>query len=93
MQNVNKNLLGELLGNFGAINFISTYVHIIENNTYLPSYYYLLWNALYFSGFAARELCARINHATPKVIIAANCGIEPNKIVRYLKKKILLKKK
>jgi propionyl-CoA synthetase len=34
-------------------------------------------------GFAARELSARINHATPKIIIAANCGIEPNKIVRY----------
>lgn len=33
------------------------------------------------SGFAARELCTRIDHAEPKVIIAASCGIEPNKIV------------
>ncbi|XP_022172666.1 acyl-CoA synthetase short-chain family member 3, mitochondrial isoform X1 [Myzus persicae] len=40
-------------------------------------------HSVVFGGFAARELCARINHATPKVIIAANCGIEPNKIVRY----------
>lgn len=36
------------------------------------------------SGFAASELCTRIEHAEPKVIIAANCGIEPNKIIHYL---------
>lgn len=35
-------------------------------------------------GFAASELCTRIEHAEPQVIIAANCGIEPNKIIRYL---------
>jgi len=35
-----------------------------------------------YVGFAARELCARIDHAAPKIIIAANCGIEPNKIVK-----------
>ncbi|PSN49136.1 Acyl-CoA synthetase short-chain family member 3, partial [Blattella germanica] len=35
------------------------------------------------SGFAARELRTRIEHAEPKVIIGASCGVEPNKIVRY----------
>ncbi|XP_050533330.1 acyl-CoA synthetase short-chain family member 3, mitochondrial [Daktulosphaira vitifoliae] len=40
-------------------------------------------HSVVFGGFAARELCARINHATPKIILAANCGIEPNKIVMY----------
>lgn len=35
-------------------------------------------------GFAARELCTRIEHCEPKVIIAASCGIEPNKIVKYV---------
>lgn len=33
------------------------------------------------TGFAASELCTRIEHAEPKVIIAANCGLEPNKII------------
>ncbi|KAH9644510.1 hypothetical protein HF086_006043 [Spodoptera exigua] len=33
--------------------------------------------------FAARELRTRIEHAEPTVIIAASCGVEPNKIVRY----------
>lgn len=37
--------------------------------------------SLLFVGFAASELCARIQHAEPKVIIAATCGIEPNRIV------------
>ncbi|XP_073980398.1 acyl-CoA synthetase short-chain family member 3, mitochondrial isoform X2 [Rhodnius prolixus] len=40
-------------------------------------------HSVVFGGFAARELCVRIEHATPKVIIAASCGIEPNKIIRY----------
>lgn len=40
-------------------------------------------HSVVFGGFAARELCARIEHAEPKVIIAASCGVEPNKIVRY----------
>lgn len=35
-------------------------------------------------GYAANELCTRIEHAEPRVIIAANCGVEPNKIIRYL---------
>ncbi|KAL1131229.1 hypothetical protein AAG570_010847, partial [Ranatra chinensis] len=40
-------------------------------------------HSVVFGGFAARELCARIEHAEPKVIIAASCGVEPNKVVRY----------
>ncbi|XP_022915542.1 acyl-CoA synthetase short-chain family member 3, mitochondrial [Onthophagus taurus] len=40
-------------------------------------------HSVVFGGFAARELCARIVHAEPKVIIAASCGVEPNKIIRY----------
>lgn len=38
----------------------------------------------FYLGFAASELCNRIEHAEPKVIIAANCGVEPNKVIRYL---------
>ncbi|XP_058821035.1 acyl-CoA synthetase short-chain family member 3, mitochondrial [Topomyia yanbarensis] len=41
-------------------------------------------HSVVFGGFAANELCTRIEHAEPKVIIAANCGIEPNKIIRYI---------
>ena len=37
---------------------------------------------LSFQGFAARELRTRIEHAEPRVIIAASCGVEPHKIVR-----------
>lgn len=36
---------------------------------------------LIYVGFAATELCVRIQHAEPKVIIAASCGIEPSRIV------------
>lgn len=35
-------------------------------------------------GFAASELCTRIEHAEPKVVIAANCGVEPNKVIRFV---------
>ncbi|XP_059621935.1 acyl-CoA synthetase short-chain family member 3, mitochondrial isoform X2 [Phlebotomus argentipes] len=41
-------------------------------------------HSVVFGGFAASELCTRIEHAEPKVVIAANCGIEPNKIIPYL---------
>lgn len=41
-------------------------------------------HSVVFGGFAASELCTRIEHAEPKVIIAANCGIEPNKVIHYL---------
>lgn len=42
--------------------------------------------SLYFriSGFAANELASRINHAEPKVIIAASCGLEPSKVIKYV---------
>ena len=35
-----------------------------------------------FPGFAAKELATRIDHAKPKVIVAASCGLEPSKVVR-----------
>lgn len=41
-------------------------------------------HSVVFGGFAPSELCTRIQHCQPKVIIAADCGIEPNKIVPYL---------
>uniref|UniRef100_A0A1B0FND6 Acyl-CoA synthetase short-chain family member 3, mitochondrial n=1 Tax=Glossina morsitans morsitans TaxID=37546 RepID=A0A1B0FND6_GLOMM len=41
-------------------------------------------HSVVFGGFAASELCTRIEHAKPKVIIAANCGVEPGKIIPYL---------
>lgn len=40
-------------------------------------------HSVVFGGFAARELCTRIEHAEPKVIIAASCGVEPHKIIKY----------
>lgn len=36
-----------------------------------------------FPGFAARELATRIDHAEPKVLISASCGLEPNKLIKY----------
>lgn len=33
-------------------------------------------------GFAAAELSTRIDHAEPKVIIAASCGVEPHKVLK-----------
>lgn len=41
-------------------------------------------HSVVFGGFAPRELAARIDDATPKVIVAASCGIEPNRVVEYL---------
>ncbi|MCB1414932.1 MAG: propionyl-CoA synthetase [Nitratireductor sp.] len=40
-------------------------------------------HSVVFGGFAARELATRIDDATPKMIISASCGIEPNRIVAY----------
>ncbi len=40
-------------------------------------------HSVVFGGFAAPELAARIDDATPKAIIAASCGIEPGRIVHY----------
>lgn len=36
-----------------------------------------------FGGFAANELATRINDCEPKIIVAASCGVEPNRIVEY----------
>ena len=40
-------------------------------------------HSVVFGGFAANELAVRIDDATPKAIIAASCGIEPNRTVAY----------
>lgn len=40
-------------------------------------------HSVVFGGFAARELSTRIVHSEPKVIIAASCGVEPHRIIRY----------
>ena len=40
-------------------------------------------HSVVFGGFAAQELSNRINDSTPKVLIAASCGLEPNKIINY----------
>ena len=36
-----------------------------------------------FGGFASGELAQRIQHAAPKVILTASCGIEPDRVVEY----------
>ncbi len=40
-------------------------------------------HSIVFGGFAAAELATRIDDAQPKLIMAASCGIEPNRIVDY----------
>jgi len=40
-------------------------------------------HSVVFGGFAAHELATRIDDAKPKVIVAASCGIEVNRIVPY----------
>ncbi|MXP65878.1 propionyl-CoA synthetase [Roseomonas sp. M0104] len=40
-------------------------------------------HSVVFGGFAARELAARIDDAAPKVVLAASCGIEVNRVVAY----------
>jgi len=40
-------------------------------------------HSVVFGGFAANELAQRIQHAAPKVVITASCGIEPTRIVPY----------
>lgn len=40
-------------------------------------------HSVVFGGFAANELAVRIDDCTPKAIIAASCGLEPNRIVQY----------
>ena len=40
-------------------------------------------HSVVFGGFAPHELATRINDATPKLILAASCGIEPGRVVAY----------
>ncbi len=40
-------------------------------------------HSVVFGGFAAAELAARIDDARPKVVVAASCGLEPNRVVEY----------
>jgi propionyl-CoA synthetase len=40
-------------------------------------------HSVVFGGFAAKELATRIDDSTPKVILAASCGIEPGRVVAY----------
>jgi propionyl-CoA synthetase len=40
-------------------------------------------HSVVFGGFASNELAQRIEHAAPKVILTASCGIEPGRVVAY----------
>ncbi|MGW2149330.1 propionyl-CoA synthetase [Nonomuraea bangladeshensis] len=40
-------------------------------------------HSVVFGGFAARELAVRVDHARPKVVLSASCGIEPSRVVAY----------
>ena len=40
-------------------------------------------HSVVFGGFAPAELAARIDDATPKVIVSASCGIEGSRVVEY----------
>lgn len=40
-------------------------------------------HSVVFGGFASHELATRIDDAKPKMILSANCGIEPTKLVNY----------
>ncbi|WP_298914836.1 propionyl-CoA synthetase [uncultured Roseobacter sp.] len=40
-------------------------------------------HSVVFGGFAANELAVRIDDCKPKAILAASCGLEPGRIVKY----------
>jgi propionyl-CoA synthetase len=40
-------------------------------------------HSVVFGGFAAAELAARIDDASPKVVVTASCGIEPTRVIAY----------
>jgi propionyl-CoA synthetase len=40
-------------------------------------------HSVVFGGFAAHELATRIDDAKPKVIVAASCGVEVNRVIPY----------
>jgi propionyl-CoA synthetase len=40
-------------------------------------------HSVVFGGFAADQLTFRINHAKPKFVITASCGLEPGRVIPY----------
>lgn len=40
-------------------------------------------HSVVFGGFASNELAVRIDDASPRVILSASCGVEPNRVVSY----------
>ncbi|WP_395697444.1 AMP-binding protein [Methylocella sp.] len=40
-------------------------------------------HSVVFGGFAAQELAKRIDDCAPKLVLAASCGVEPNRVVHY----------
>ncbi|GGC64120.1 propionyl-CoA synthetase [Chelatococcus reniformis] len=40
-------------------------------------------HSVVFGGFAANELATRLEDAEPKVVLAASCGVEPQRVVPY----------
>jgi len=40
-------------------------------------------HSVVFGGFAANELAQRIQHAAPKIVLTASCGLEPGRTVPY----------
>jgi propionyl-CoA synthetase len=40
-------------------------------------------HSVVFGGFAANELAQRIQHAAPRAVLTASCGIEPGRVVPY----------
>jgi len=40
-------------------------------------------HSVVFGGFAPHELALRIDHARPKVVISASCGIEGSRVIEY----------
>jgi propionyl-CoA synthetase len=40
-------------------------------------------HSVVFGGFASSELATRIDHAKPKMILSASCGIEVNRVIAY----------
>ena len=41
-------------------------------------------HSVVFGGFAPRELAVRIDDATPTVLVAGSCGVEPSRVVEYM---------
>jgi propionyl-CoA synthetase len=41
-------------------------------------------HSVVFGGFASGELAQRIQHAAPKLLLTASCGIEPGRVIPYL---------